>query len=50
MAAQAHTGRPDCTTVRKSVRFNLGAAPVTLQLSGAPNDTAKIAIRKVSED
>jgi hypothetical protein len=50
LAAQAHTGRPDCTAMRKSVRFELGAAPVTLQLSGSPNDTAKIAIRRVSED
>ena len=50
VANQAHTGRPDCAAMRKSVRFELGTGPVTLQLSGAPNETAKIAIRRVSEN
>jgi hypothetical protein len=35
--------------MRKSVRFELNAAPVTLQLSGNPSEMAKIAIRKVFE-
>ena len=48
--AQAHSGRPDCAAMRKSVRFELTAAPMTLQFSGTPNDTVKVAIRKVADD
>jgi hypothetical protein len=50
LASQAHTGRPDCTPLRKSVRFQLGSAPVTIQVSGVPSNALKIAVRKVSED
>lgn len=31
----AHTSDASCTTIRKSVRFDLVAAPVTLQISGS---------------
>lgn len=44
LPAAAHTGVPDCPDVRKSVRFELKAAPLTLQISGAVKDTLKIAI------
>jgi hypothetical protein len=44
----AHTvgfsGRHDCPGVRKSVRFELGAAPFVLQISGAAADKIGIAI------
>lgn len=50
LASQAHTGRQDCAALRKSVRFELGSAPVTIQISGATKDAVRIAIRKVSED
>ena len=43
----AHTGAKNCTGLRKSVRFSVGVAPVTLQISGAPADTVKVAIRPV---
>jgi len=33
--------------LRKSVRFDVGAAPVALQISGAPADSIKVAVRPV---
>lgn len=44
--AVAHTGKADCESIRKSVRFNIGAGPFSLQLSGVPSDTIKVTIRK----
>ena len=38
------SGQPDCPGVRKSVRFSLGAAPITLQISGAARDDIKVEI------
>jgi hypothetical protein len=38
------SGRSDCPGVRKSVRFQLGAAPFVLQLSGATSDSVAVAI------
>jgi hypothetical protein len=35
----------DCAAIRKSVRFEVGSGPFSLQLSGIPQDTIKIAIR-----
>jgi hypothetical protein len=40
----AHSGKRDCPSVRKSVRFELQAAPVTVQLSDVSSDTINIAI------
>jgi hypothetical protein len=40
----AHTGKRDCADIRKSVRFELEAGPVTLQLSGAPVKIIKLAV------
>lgn len=42
-----HSGVKDCPDLRKSVRFKVGEAPVVLQVSGAPADTIKVAIRPV---
>ena len=42
-----HSGAKNCPGLRKSVRFDIGAAPVVLQISGAPAETIKIAIRPV---
>lgn len=41
----AHSGVKDCPGLRKSVRFKIGDAPVVLQISVAPADTIKVAIR-----
>ena len=40
-----HSGAKNCPGLRKSVRFNVGAAPVVLQISGAPAESVKVAIR-----
>jgi hypothetical protein len=50
LASRAHTGRKDCLVLRKSVRFELGREPVTLQLSGASSSSMRVAIVKVSEE
>jgi hypothetical protein len=45
LKSAGHSGAKDCPGLRKSVRFNVGAAPVVLQVSGAPAGSIKIAIR-----
>jgi hypothetical protein len=42
-----HSGAKNCPGLRKSVRFDVSAAPVTLQISGAPAASIKVAIRPV---
>jgi hypothetical protein len=42
--ASDHSGDPNCPGLRKSVRFTLTAAPVTLEISNAPDDHVRIAI------
>ncbi len=46
---QSHgfTGKRDCKAVHKSVRYELGAGPVTIQISGAPVEDVKVAVREV---
>lgn len=45
----AHSGRRDCPGLHKSVRFQLGDGPVTVQLSGVPKNSIDLAIAKVSQ-
>jgi hypothetical protein len=45
----AHSGKSDCDGIRKSVRFNIGAGPVTLEFSNMKNDTIKFAIRRAGQ-
>ena len=40
-----HSGSKNCPGLRKSVRFEVSGAPVTLQISGAPAGTIKVGIR-----
>jgi hypothetical protein len=40
------TGRSDCTGLRKSVRFELSAAPFVVQLSGVAAQTVIVAISR----
>ncbi len=40
----AFSGATGCDGVRKSVKFDLGARPLTLELSGVPADTIGIAV------
>jgi hypothetical protein len=50
LKSAAHSGKTDCDGVRKSVRFAIGAGPVTVEISGIPADTAKFAIRRGDEN
>lgn len=43
--SSAFTGQKDCKVIHKSVRFEIGAGPVTLQISGAPAQKVRLAIR-----
>jgi hypothetical protein len=43
--SQAFTGRKECVPIHKSVRFEIGPGPVTVQISGSSSQTVKLAIR-----
>ncbi len=47
LKSSAHSGAKGCDGVRKSVRFEVGKAPVVLQLSGVKGEVIKIAISPV---
>ncbi len=47
VASTAHTGRRDCADVRKSVRFDLQAGAITIQVSGADTTLIKLAVLPV---
>ena len=49
LEATGHTGSHDCDGIRKSVRFEIGAGPVSLQVSGVKQDHIKIAIRPAAD-
>jgi hypothetical protein len=42
----AHTGTKDCDGARKSVRFEIGPGPFSIELSNFADDSAKFAIRR----
>lgn len=42
--AGAHTQQPGCPDIAKSVRFQLGTAPITVIVSGAKAEAIKIAV------
>lgn len=44
--AVAHTSKSDCEGLRKSVRFDLSAGPVTLQITGVKETSIKVTVRK----
>lgn len=43
----AFSGDKDCKVLRKSVQYELGAGPATIQISGAPETPMKLTIREV---
>jgi len=49
LEAIAHTGSPQCNVLRKSVRFEIGAGPVSVQVSGVPKNSIRIAIRPAAD-
>jgi hypothetical protein len=42
--AGAHTMQAGCPVMAKSVRFQLGSAPITIVVSGAAGETIKVAV------
>ncbi|MGO9484159.1 MAG: hypothetical protein ACLPX9_06200 [Rhodomicrobium sp.] len=46
--SHSFTGRPACKALHKSVRYELGTGPLTVQISGAPVETVKVAIREAN--
>ncbi len=46
--SSAFTGRKECAAIHKSVRFEIGSGPVTVQISGVPAQTVKLAIRQAN--
>lgn len=46
LRSSAHSGKMDCDGVRKSVRFDIGAGPFSIELSGFAKDTAKFVVRR----
>jgi len=46
--SQTFSGRPACKAVRKSVRYELGAGPLTVQVAGSPVETVKVTIREAN--
>lgn len=46
LRSSAHTGKVDCDGVRKSVRFDIGSGPFSIELSGFAKDAIKFAIRR----
>ena len=46
--SKGFTGRKDCKAVHKSVRFELSAGPVIVEISGAPVETVKVSVREVN--
>jgi hypothetical protein len=44
LQAAAHTGAHDCPDVHKSVRFELKAAPLVLEISGSKAEVIKVGI------
>lgn len=46
LKSSAHTGKSDCDGLRKSVRFDVAAGPLTVQLSDVPAAKIRVTIRK----
>lgn len=46
LEATAHTGKTDCDGMRKSVRFDIGAGPFSVQFSGVPQDTIRFTLSR----
>ena len=44
LASTAHSGRRDCSDVRKTVRFDLQTGAITIQVSGVDSKLIKLAI------
>lgn len=43
------TGSPNCKILHKSVRYQLAAGPMTLQLTGVPAEKVKVTFRRATQ-
>jgi hypothetical protein len=46
--SRAFTGSPGCKTLRKSVRYEFGTGPLTVEVVGVPADTLKVTVREAN--
>jgi len=44
--SKGFTGRQECKAIHKSVRFEVGSGPLTVQISGAPSETLRLTINE----
>jgi hypothetical protein len=49
LEAIAHTGTEGCDAIRKSVRFEVGPGPFSIQVSGLRKDKVRIAVRPAAD-
>jgi len=49
LEATGHTGSHDCDGIRKSVRFEIGPGPFSVQVSGMKKNIVKFAIRPAAD-
>jgi hypothetical protein len=49
LEAIGHTGADGCDAARKSVRFEIGPGPVSIQVNGIRKDTVKFTIRPAAD-
>ncbi len=42
--SKGFTGRQECKPIHKSVRYEIGPGPVTIQITGAPAETVRLTI------
>lgn len=42
--SKGFTGRQECEAIHKSVRYEIGSGPVTVQITGAPVETVRLTI------
>lgn len=44
--SKGFTGRQECDAIHKSVRYDIGPGPVTIQIIGAPSETVRLTINE----
>jgi len=44
--SKGFSGRQECKAIHKSVRFEIGEGPLTVQISGAPSQTIRVTVNE----
>lgn len=44
--SKGFTGRQECKAIHKSVRYDIGPGPITIQITGAPVETVRLTINE----